>query len=54
MVLSSVRQVARNTKKVMTKYSSALPGQTASIKIPFLKTETLSDKILVIVKAMSE
>lgn len=30
------------------------PGQTAAVKIPFLKTETLSDKILVIVKAMSE
>ena len=30
------------------------PGQTASVKIPFLKTETLSDNILVIVKAMSD
>ena len=30
------------------------PGQTASVKIPFLKTEMLSDKILVVVKPMSE
>ena len=30
------------------------PGQTASVKIPFLKTETLSDKILVFVQAMAE
>ena len=30
------------------------PGQTASVKIPFLKTETLSDKILVVVQAMAE
>jgi hypothetical protein len=30
------------------------PGQTASIKIPFLKTETLSDKVLVVVQAMAE
>jgi hypothetical protein len=30
------------------------PGQTESIKIPFLKTEALSDKVMVIVKAMSD
>ena len=30
------------------------PGQTKSIKIPFLKTEALSDNILVVVKAMSQ
>ncbi len=30
------------------------PGQTASVKIPFIKTETLSDKVLVVVNAMSE
>jgi hypothetical protein len=30
------------------------PGQTASVKIPFIKTETLSDKVLVVVKTMSE
>ena len=30
------------------------PGQTASLKIPFIKTDTMSDKVLVIVKAMSE
>ena len=30
------------------------PGQTASIKIPFMKTEVLSDNVLVVVKAMSD
>ncbi len=29
------------------------PGKTESIKIPFMKTETLSNDILVVVKAMS-
>ncbi len=30
------------------------PGQTASIKIPFIKTESLSDKVHVVVRAMSD
>ncbi len=29
------------------------PGETESIEIPFMKTETLSDDVLVVVKAMS-
>ena len=30
------------------------PGQMASVKIPFLKTEMMSNKILVVVKSMAE
>ena len=30
------------------------PGQIAKVKIPFIKTETLSEKVLVVVKAMGD
>ncbi len=30
------------------------PGQTVGVKIPFIKTETISDKVLVVVRTMAE